>query len=80
MNSSNRPYWLHCNLCGNRKAAKYKMTNCGMIICVSDKCQAAVTTRNCKDCQGPCKKVMDLDNAPEEVLAVFEPISAQISK
>ena len=80
MNSSKKPFWLHCNICGNLEAEKYKMTNCGIILCVSEKCLGLVTTKRCKECQGPCKRVIDLDAAPEEVLLLFQPISAQISR
>ena len=80
MNFSQKPFWLHCNFCFNREAQKYKMTNCGIVLCDSEKCLGVVTTRMCKDCQGPCKRLKDLDTAPEEVLSLFEPISAQISR
>ena len=80
MNSKNKPFWLHCNMCGNREAPKYKMTNCGSIFCSSEKCLAMATTRSCQECGGPCKRLIDLDTAPEEVMVVFQPISAQISK
>ena len=80
MNSSQKPFWLHCNICFNREAQKYKMTNCGIVLCDSEKCLGLVTTRKCKDCQGPCKRLKDLDTAPEEVISLFEPISAQISR
>lgn len=74
-----KPFWLHCNLCYNREAAKYKMTNCGIIICSSEKCLGAVTSRTCKDCQGPCKRVVDLDSAPEEVHQLFQPVTEQVT-
>ena len=80
MNSGRKPFWLHCNLCGNPGAKKYKMTNCGTILCDSEKCQGVVTSRNCKECHGPCRRLIDLDTAPEEVLLLFQPVSAQISR
>ena len=75
-----RPFWLHCNLCGEREAAKYKITNCGIIICDSERCQGHLTSRKCKDCKGPCQRLMDLDSAPEEVQAVFQPVTDQIAR
>ena len=75
-----KPFWLHCNLCGQREAAKYKITNCGFIVCDSERCGAHVTSKDmkCKDCKGPCRRLMDLDSAPEEVMTVFQPVTDQI--
>ena len=78
--NSNPPSWLHCNVCFNQEAPKYKMTNCGTVFCSSKQCLEFVTTRNCRDCKGPCKRHVDLDNAPAEVRSLFEPISAQLSR
>ena len=78
--NSNPPSWLHCNVCFNQEAPKYKMTNCGTVFCSSKQCLEFVTTRNCRDCKGPCKRHVDLDDAPAEVRSLFEPISSQLSR
>ena len=78
--NSNPPGWLHCNICKKTEATKYKMTNCGSVFCSSQRCLEIVTTRNCRDCKGPCKRYVDLETAPEEVRSLFEPISTQISR
>ena len=82
MSSSKKPFWLHCNLCfcGNHEDKMFKITKCGTILCDSEKCLEVVTTRDCKECHGPCTRLIDLDTAPEDVLSLFQSVSAQMSR